>query len=44
MRVANLPVQELTLDEADLEQVFLHIMQSGPPLTPAASTRVKVTH
>ena len=31
MRVAGLAVQELKLDEADLEQVFLHIMQAGPP-------------
>jgi ABC-2 type transport system ATP-binding protein len=29
LRVAGIGVQELTLDEADLEQVFLHIMQSG---------------
>jgi len=29
MRVAGIHVDELTLDEADLEQVFLHIMQSG---------------
>ena len=43
MRVANLPVQELTLDEADLEQVFLHIMQSGAS-APARgpSVRMKV--
>ena len=43
MRVAGLPVQELTLDEADLEQVFLHIMQSGPPSTrPGPTVRMKV--
>jgi len=41
MRVANLPVQELTLDEADLEQVFLHIMQSGAAL-PAQGPRVRM--
>jgi ABC-2 type transport system ATP-binding protein len=42
MRVAGLSVQELTLDEADLEQVFLHIMQSGPPSsTPGPSVRVR---
>ena len=29
LRVAGIAVQELTLDEADLEQVFLHIMQSS---------------
>ncbi len=29
MRVGGIAVDELTLDEADLEQVFLHIMQSG---------------
>ena len=29
MRVANIAVDELTIDEADLEQVFLHIMRSG---------------
>jgi ABC-2 type transport system ATP-binding protein len=34
MRVAGLSVQELTLDEADLEQVFLHIMQQGPGTGP----------
>jgi len=37
MRVAGLGVQELTLDEADLEQVFLHIMQSGAATTPPSS-------
>ncbi len=37
MRLAGIPVQELTLDEADLEQVFLRIMQSGPaPAAPVA--------
>ena len=41
MRVANLPVQELTLDEADLEQVFLHIMQSGAAL-PTQGPRVRM--
>jgi ABC-2 type transport system ATP-binding protein len=43
MRVANLPVQELTLDEADLEQVFMHIMQSGtsaPARHPPLRTQV----
>jgi len=43
MRVANLPVQELTLDEADLEQVFMHIMQSGasaPARNPASRLKV----
>ena len=29
LRVEGIAVDELTLDEADLEQVFLHIMQSG---------------
>ena len=29
MRVEGIAVDELTLDEADLEQLFLHIMQSG---------------
>ena len=35
MRVEGIAVDELTLDEADLEQVFLHIMQSAPQ-APAA--------
>ncbi|MEO8485410.1 MAG: ABC transporter ATP-binding protein [Betaproteobacteria bacterium] len=43
MRVAGFGVQELTLDEADLEQVFLHIMQSGYASAPPAPTpRVRV--
>jgi len=38
MRVAGVAVEELSIDEADLEQVFLHIMQSGAqaPATAAA--------
>ncbi|CAG0978157.1 putative ABC transporter ATP-binding protein YadG [Burkholderiales bacterium] len=39
MRVAGMHVDELTLDEADLEQVFLRIMQS----TPAPSARAPAT-
>ncbi len=35
LRVEGIAVDELTLDEADLEQVFLHIMQSAPQ-APAA--------
>jgi ABC-2 type transport system ATP-binding protein len=41
LRVAGIGVQELTLDEADLEQVFLHIMQAGGA-APAAGPRVRM--
>jgi ABC-2 type transport system ATP-binding protein len=41
MRVEGLTVQELTLDEADLEQVFLHIMQSGTPSAAMAPARAR---
>jgi hypothetical protein len=36
LRVEGIAVDELTLDEADLEQVFLHIMQSAPQAQAAA--------
>ena len=41
LRVEGIAVDELTLDEADLEQVFLHIMQSAPqaPAAAVAGTR-----
>jgi ABC-2 type transport system ATP-binding protein len=39
MRVAGIHVDELTLDEADLEQVFLHIMQSGAAAPARAAQR-----
>ncbi len=38
LRVEGIAVDELTIDEADLEQVFLHIMQSAPQ-APAAVAR-----
>ena len=37
MRVADIAIDELTLDEADLEQVFMHIMQSASQAPAAAS-------
>ena len=39
LRLADIRVEELSLDEADLEQVFLRIMQSGPPTKMAAGAR-----
>ena len=36
LRVEGIAVDELTLDEADLEQVVLHIMQSAPQAQAAA--------
>ena len=41
LRVEGIAVDELTLDEADLEQVFLHIMQSAEqaPAAVVAGTR-----
>jgi len=45
MRLAGIPVQELTLDEADLEQVFLRIMQSGHvPTATAARAKLPEAH
>ena len=37
MRVEGIAVDELTLDEADLEQVFLHIMRSPPQAAAAVA-------
>ena len=37
MRVEGIAVDELTLDEADLEQVFLHIMRSSPQAAAAVA-------
>ena len=37
MRVAGIAIDELSIDEADLEQVFLHIMRSSPQAAAAVA-------